>query len=81
MPTQTDKQTAFWSAYFNSSTNRAINQLNTYLQYYLLDRDCLDRDRDLRDECFDADLSEYDLRDRDLDLDLNNQLSSLSVEK
>ena len=35
---------------------------------YLLDLDPFDRERDLRDECFEPDLSECDLRSRDLDL-------------
>jgi len=39
---------------------------------YLLDLDPLDRDRDLRDDGFEPDLCECDLRELDLDLDLDN---------
>lgn len=49
-----------------------LNQLHRYLWKYLLDLEPLDRDRDLRDECFEFDLCECERRDRDLDLDLNN---------
>jgi len=48
------------------------NWLSNITSKYRLDLDPFDRDRDLRDECFEPDLWECDLRDRDLDLDLNS---------
>lgn len=44
------------------------------MRQYLLDLDPLDRERDRCDDFFEPDLCECDLRERDLDLDLNNQL-------